>query len=372
MRFQQFTSPVMAKGVEDTAFYCFNRMIGLNEVGGDPGGNGATLADFHRYCSNIQATRPFTMSTLSTHDTKRADDVRARLGTLTEIPDRWRSVLRRWSRLNNAFKTGQYPDRNTEYFLYQTLIGAWPISKERLSAYMLKVVREAKLHTSWTQQSEEYEVALGKFIDGIMESQAFLSALGEFVASVTGAGQTNSLAQTLIKLTAPGIPDTYQGGELWDLSLVDPDNRRPVDYEQRRQMLAELQSGIEIEEILRRADSGMPKLWVIHTALCLRRQHAEWFGESAGYTPILAEGSKSEHLVGFLRGDCVATFAPRWTLRLNGNWANTIVDLPDGQWRNLLTRDVIAGGRVRVHTLLERFPVALLTREQCGEQNASL
>jgi (1->4)-alpha-D-glucan 1-alpha-D-glucosylmutase len=237
---------------------------------------------------------------------------------------------------------------------------------------MLKAVREAKQHTSWTQQNEEYETSLGRFIDGIMESQEFLSALGEFVASVTEGGRTNSLAQTLIKLTAPGIPDTYQGGELWDLSLVDPDNRRPVGYEQRQQMLAELQTGMEIEEILRRTESGIPKLWVVHTALRLRREQPEWFGEIAGYTPILAEGSKSEHLVGFLRGDCVATFVPRWTLRLNGNWANTVVELPDGQWRNLLTRDMIAGGRVRVHTLFERFPVALLTRQESGEQDASL
>jgi len=372
MRFQQFTSPVMAKGVEDTAFYCFNRMIGLNEVGSNPGGSGTSLAEFHRYFSSVQASHPLTMSTLSTHDTKRADDVRARLGTLTEIPDRWKSVLRQWSHLNRSFKTGQYPDRNTEYFLYQTLIGAWPISKERLSAYMLKAVREAKQHTNWTQPSEEYETSLGRFMDGIMQSQDFLSGLDDFVASVTAAGRSNSLAQTLIKLTAPGVPDTYQGGELWDLSLVDPDNRRPVDYEQLRKMLAELQSGMEIAEILRRADSGMPKLWVVHSALCLRHEHPEWFAENAGYTPILAEGSKSDHLVGFLRGDCVATFVPRWPLRLNGNWANTVVNLPEGPWRNLLTRDRIAGGRARVRSLFERFPVALLTRERSGEQNASL
>jgi len=363
MRFQQFTSPVMAKGVEDTAFYCFNRMIGLNEVGGNPGRNGTTLEDFHRYCSNIQAAHPFTMSTLSTHDTKRADDVRARLGTLTEIPDRWRAALRRWSRKNFAFKTGPHPDRNIEYFLYQTLVGAWPISKERLSAYMLKAAREAKQHTSWTQQNEEYENSLGRFIDGIMESQEFLSGLSEFVASVTEAGRSNSLAQTLIKLTAPGIPDTYQGGELWDFSLVDPDNRRPVAYEQRKEMLAELRAGMEIEEIVRRADSGMPKLWVTHTALSLRRAHPEWFCANAGYSPILAKGSKSKHLVGFLRGDCVATLVPRWTLRLNGNWAGTVINLPEGQWHNLLSREQIAGGRVSVRDLFQQFPVALLTRE---------
>jgi (1->4)-alpha-D-glucan 1-alpha-D-glucosylmutase len=237
---------------------------------------------------------------------------------------------------------------------------------------MLKATREAKQHTSWTQPNEDYETALSRFIEGIMESRDFLSAVNEFVASVTAAGRSNSLAQTLIKLTAPGVPDTYQGGELWDLSLVDPDNRRPVDYEQRQTMLAELHAGLEVEDILQRADSGMPKLWVVHSALCLRRDNPDWFAEDASYTPILAEGLKSDHLVGFLRGDSVAILVPRWTLRLNGNWANTAVNLPDGQWRNLLTRDTIAGGRVRARALFEKFPVALLTRERSGEQNASL
>jgi (1->4)-alpha-D-glucan 1-alpha-D-glucosylmutase len=372
MRFQQFTPPVMAKGVEDTAFYCFNRMIGLNEVGGNPAGNGITLDDFHRYCSESQVSHPSTMLTLSTHDTKRADDVRARLATLTEIPDQWRTVLKRWSRMNTPFRTGPHPDRNTEYFLYQTLIGAWPISKERLSAYMLKAMREAKQQTSWTQQNQDFEAALSRFIECIMESQGFLAALGEFVTSLTEAGRINSLAQTLIKLTAPGVPDTYQGGELWDLTLVDPDNRQPVDYDLRRQMLGELQAGMEAEEILSRSDSGLPKLWVIHAALCLRRAHPAWFGENAKYTPVVAEGKKSEHLVGFLRGDSVATLVPRWSLKLNGNWANTTVTLPEGIWRNVLTRnELVAGGRVSARDLFKHFPVALLAQEP-GEQNASL
>jgi len=362
-RFQQFTSAVMAKGVEDTAFYCFNRMIGLNEVGAAPNRNGLTVAEFHDYNAKMQATHPLTMTTLSTHDTKRADDVRARLAVITEVPGRWKTALRRWSRMNAAFRTGTNPDRNTEYFLYQTLIGAWPIAKDRLIAYMEKATHEAKQQTSWTQQNGEFEDALRSFIERILESKEFVSELDNFVGSVLKAGRINSLAQTLVKYTAPGVPDTYQGSELWDLSLVDPDNRRPVDYDLRRRMLSELESGMDVEEIERRMDSGLPKLWIVHNALCLRREHPEWFGAEAEYTPLVAEGSKAEHLVGYLRGARVATLVPRWTLSLSDRWGATTVELPPGQWKNVLTRDAVTGGRVRVQTLLQRFPVALLTRE---------
>lgn len=363
MRFQQFTSPVMAKGVEDTAFYCFNRMIGLNEVGGAPDRNGLTVAEFHDYCAKMQATHPQTMTTLSTHDTKRADDVRARLAAITEIPSRWKGAVNRWSRANTPFRTGKYPDRNTEYFLYQTMVGAWPISKDRLIAYMEKATREAKQQTSWTQPNKEFEEALKTFIEKILESPAFVSELERFVGRVLEAGRINSLAQTLMKFTAPGVPDTYQGGELWDLSLVDPDNRRPVDYELRRGMLTELQSGMDVDEIMRRMDSGMPKLYVVHKALHLRREHPEWFGVGAAHSAVAVEGSKSDHLIAYLRGDSVAVIAPRWPLRLGGNWAGTLVELARGRWKNIFTDEVVMGGNVRVQSLLRRFPVALLTRE---------
>ena len=272
LRFQQFTSPVMAKGVEDTAFYCFNRMIGLNEVGGSPARDGITIEEFHRYCEQMQATFPRTMTSLSTHDTKRGEDVRARLAALTEIPGRWKTALSRWSRMNASFKTRNYPDRNTEYFLYQTLIGAWPISRERLLAYMEKAVREAKQQTSWTQPNKEFEDALRNFIERILASREFVADVEALVGYILKAGQINSLAQTLIKFTSPGVPDTYQGSELWDLRLVDPDNRTPVDYEQRQQMLKELKKGISPEEILRHTDTGLPKLWVTYSALSLRAQ----------------------------------------------------------------------------------------------------
>jgi (1->4)-alpha-D-glucan 1-alpha-D-glucosylmutase len=363
LRFQQFTSPVMAKGVEDTAFYCFNRMIGLNEVGGAPGRDGLTIEEFHGYCAQMQATHPLTMTTLTTHDTKRCEDVRARLAALIEIPGRWKSALNRWSRMNKDFKTGTFPDRNTEYFLYQTLVGAWPISRDRILTYMEKAVREAKRHTSWTQQNKEFEDALRNFIERILESREFVEDLEAAVARILAAGRVNGLAQTLIKYTAPGIPDTYQGSELWDFRLVDPDNRTPVDYEVRRAMLDELKAGLSPEEIMLRADCGLPKLWVVHSALALRGRRPEWFGPDAPYTPLPATSSRNEHLVAFLRGTHVAAIAPRWPMKLGNSWGGTSLDLPRAQWRNVLTGDVVNGGRLRVQALLHRFPVALLTKE---------
>jgi (1->4)-alpha-D-glucan 1-alpha-D-glucosylmutase len=311
----------------------------------------------------MQATHPLTMTTLSTHDTKRADDVRARLAALTEIPARWRSTLSRWSRGTRSLRNGYDLDRNTEYFLYQTLIGAWPISKDRLIAYMEKATREAKQQTSWTQNNHLFENALRSFIEAILDSQWFIAELESFVARLLKAGRINSLAQTLLKFTAPGVPDTYQGSELWDLSLVDPDNRRPVDYAERASLLAELEQGMSVEQIVTRMDSGLPKLWVAHRALCLRRDHPEWFDADATYAPILAEGSRSEHLIGYLRGQSVAVFVPRWPLKLGSNWSSATLELPAGKWNNLLTREVFAGGRVKIQALLNRFPAALLTRE---------
>jgi (1->4)-alpha-D-glucan 1-alpha-D-glucosylmutase len=265
--------------------------------------------------------------------------------------------------LNAHFRTGKYPDRNTEYLLYQTLVGAWPITQDRVVAYIEKATREAKQQTSWTQQNKEFEESLRVFIEKVLESGDFVTQLEKFVESALLAGRINSLAQTLLKFTAPGVPDTYQGSELWDLSLVDPDNRRPVDYELRKEMLAELQRGVDIAEIVRRMDSGLPKLWVAHKALCVRRDHPEWFVAESVYSPILAEGSKSDHLVGYQRGDSVAVLVPRWPLKLHGNWSSTTVELTPGNWKNILTNEFVIGGRVRVQTLLQRFPVALLTRE---------
>jgi (1->4)-alpha-D-glucan 1-alpha-D-glucosylmutase len=361
-RFQQFTSPVMAKGVEDTAYYCFNRMIGLNEVGGSPGRDGLGVAEFHEYCTRMQAAHPLTMTTLSTHDTKRSDDVRARLAVITEMPGRWRTALNRWSRRNVQYKRGQFPDRNTEYFLYQTLIGAWPIGPDRLVAYMEKAAREAKQQTSWTQPNKEFEDALRGFIHSILGSSDFVSELESFVEQLIMPGRINGLAQKLLNLTAPGVPDTYQGGELWDLHLVDPDNRGPVDYAMRQAMIDELEQGMNVEAIVSRMDSGMPKLWTIHSALKLRQERPEWFGADAAYTPLAVRGPKSDHVIAFLRAENVVTVVPRWLIKLGGNWGSTSVEFPQGRWKNLLACEEFCGGLLRMQALLQRFPVALLVR----------
>ncbi len=362
-RFQQFTSPVMAKGVEDTAFYCFNRLTALCEVGGDPGRDGLSLEDFHAYQVKVQKTHPSTMTTLSTHDTKRADDVRARLAVLSEIPHEFADAIQRWATQNEAKKQKDLPDRNSEYFLYQTLIGAWPIGAARTKQYMQKAMREAKQQTSWTANNKVYEDALNSFIDGLFADQAFLAGLEAFVGRVLLPGRINSLSQTLEKYTAPGVPDLYQGAELWDLSLVDPDNRRPVDYDLRRKLLAKLKS-IDTAHVLEHMHDGLPKLHVIHQSLKLRRDHPDWFGAEADYIPVLAAGAKAEHVVAFRRGDHVMTVAQRLPLSLAGDWAGTTVDVPTGTWRNCLAGGMISGGTVELATLLQNFPVALLVREE--------
>jgi len=374
LRFQQFTGPVMAKGVEDTAFYCYNRLTGMNEVGNDPGCDGIGIQQFHQYCQTMQKMHPLTMTTLSTHDTKRSDDVRARLAVLSEMPKKFGAAVNRWSRMNSMFRVASsggatMPDRNTEYLYYQSLIGAWPLPLERAQAYMLKATREAKQQTSWVANNPEFEDALNSFVEKTLSHGPFLRELQQFVDGVKDAGRTNSLAQTLIKHTAPGVPDLYQGAELWDLSLVDPDNRRPVDYALRRRLLDELKamSGEDVAaRIMSRADEGLPKMWTIYHALQLRREKKEWFGADAAYTPLAAHGAKRDHVIAFLRGNAVATIVPRLTVKLLGTWRDTTVSLPEGRWRNRLTGADVEGGKVALRTLLKEFPVALLVREGEG------
>jgi (1->4)-alpha-D-glucan 1-alpha-D-glucosylmutase len=366
LRFQQFTSPVMAKGVEDTAFYCYNRLTAMCEVGGDPGRDGVSVADFHAYQAKMQATHPCTMTTLSTHDTKRSDDVRARLTVLSEIPHEFADAIQRWTRMNEAKKAGGFPDRNSEYFLYQTLLGAWPIDAERTKQYMQKAMREAKQQTSWTANNKDFEDALNGFIDAILADARFTTDLEAFVARLLVPGRVNSLAQTLLKHTAPGVPDLYQGAEIWDLSLVDPDNRRPVDYELRKKMLAEVKSAKASEVAARMADAndaGLPKMFVVHRCLTLRRQHPEWFGTEAAYTPVEARGPKARCVVAFTRGERVMAVAPRLPWTAGGDWTDTTVQAPAGSWTNWLTGEAVAGGKVALEELLEGFPVALLVRE---------
>ena len=259
------------------------------------------------------------------------------------------------------------PDRNTEYLYYQTLIGAWPLTLDRASAYMLKAAREAKQKTSWVGNNQEFEGALHRFIEKTLAHEPFLRELLQFVDKVKDAGRVNSLSQTLLKHTAPGVPDLYQGTEVWDLSLVDPDNRRPVDYEVRRRLLHELKTMSDdkrVGEIMARADEGLPKMWTIYQALHLRREHKDWFGADSGYTRLAVDGTKRDHVIAYLRGDSVATIVPRLTVKLLGIWKNTTVALPEGRWRNRLTGNDLDGGKVAIQNLLKEFPVALLVKSE--------
>ena len=363
LRFQQFTSPVMAKGVEDTAFYCYDRLTAMCEVGGDPARDGISVEQFHAYSAKMQATHPFTMTTLSTHDTKRADDVRARLAVLSEMPGEFAETIARWRDMTAKYKKGAYPDANTEYFLYQTLIGAWPIDADRLKAYMQKAMREAKLETSWVANNKDYEDAVAGFIDASLGDAAFVRELEAFVRKVGPPGRVNSLTQTLLKQTGPGVPDLYQGSELWDHSLVDPDNRRPVDYKLRRKLLQKLE-GMSVEQVMGGMEEGLPKLHLLRESLHLRREHREWFGPEAEYTPVAAKGAKAQHVVAFLRGRRVLSIGVVHPYTLAGQWGPTTLELPAGRWHNRLTGEQLEGGERTLAELLGGFPVALLVNEE--------
>jgi (1->4)-alpha-D-glucan 1-alpha-D-glucosylmutase len=365
MRFQQVTGPVMAKGVEDTAFYCYNRLISLNEVGGDPGVFGMPVDEFHRLCVERQQRWPNSMLSTSTHDTKRGEDTRLRISLLSEIPDRWADAVRRWSGMNQKHRRHGKPDPNDEYMLYQTLVGTWPIDVARLTEFALKAVREAKVHTNWVFPNARYEEAITGFATAILESPEFVQDLERFLAPLRRPAYITSLSQTLIKYTAPGVPDLYQGTELWDLSLVDPDNRRPVNYPHRRAMLERAEAIQDSAQLRDCLNSGLAKMFLIHRALKLRRARLECFGPAGVYGPLAARGDKASHLVAYTRGSTVAVVAPRLLVKLAGDWGNTQIPLPPGQWRNVFT-DQVSGGDAAVGELLRDFPVGLL--ERTGEQ----
>lgn len=362
MRLQQLTPPVMAKGAEDTAFYCYNRFIALNEVGGDPGLFGIDPETLHSRMKERLEQYPLSMLSTSTHDTKRSEDVRARLVLLSEIPHTWREAVLRWSSLAKPYHKDDLPEKNIEYFLYQTLVGTWPINSDRLLAYMEKVSREAKTHTSWLEPNISYDEILRDFIQELMNDQGFIADLVSFVEPLIEPGRINSLSQTLIKLTAPGIPDIYQGCDLWDLSLVDPDNRRPVDFTTRNMMLSRLDS-MGPDQIMQESESGLPKLWVIRNSLKLRREIPEFFGEKGTYEPIPIRGLKSEYAFGFTRGAMVAAVVPRFVLGRGDGWEDTAIHLVEGRWNNVLSGQLFTGSQIPLQELLSVFPVALLVKE---------
>ncbi|MDZ7762161.1 MAG: malto-oligosyltrehalose synthase [Desulfovermiculus sp.] len=363
MRLQQLTAPVMAKGAEDTAFYCYNRFMALNEVGGDPGSFGLTPEEFHQTMLERMQTTPQAMSSTSTHDTKRSEDVRARLAVLSEIPERWSEYVHTWAERNKGHKTQGWPDPNLEYLLYQTMVGAWPLEEERLHAYAQKAAREAKTHTSWTRVNPEYEQSLHDFIQALYLDRTFVSELQTLVHDIEYAGYVNGLSQVLFKMICPGIPDMYQGTELWDFSLVDPDNRRPVDYSLRRKLLNEVES-LSLQSIMDRISEGLPKLWLIRLVLHLRRQIPEAFGPAGSYDSLVVRGSKAAHAVAFVRGGRVISLSPRLPLTLADRWEDTVLDLPEGTWLNVLTSSTTQGGPQSVQSLLDGFPVGLFKREE--------
>jgi (1->4)-alpha-D-glucan 1-alpha-D-glucosylmutase len=358
---QQLTPAVMAKGVEDTTFYCFDRLLSCNEVGAQASLIGISSDKFHEYCLYLGEHWPRNQLTTSTHDNKRSEDVRTRISLLSEIADRWAEALQQWSIMNEGAWNNRNKDRHAEYLLYQTLVGAWPIDAGRCWQYMLKACREAKLRTSWQEPNVGYEENIKGFVDRVLQNEEFLKSLVEFVAPLVLPGRINSLAQTLIKLVVPGVPDLYQGTELWDLSLVDPDNRRPVDYNQRMQLLTRCRS-MSAAEATADWDSGLPKLWLIDRLLSLRVAQPEEFSEGSRYQPLVAQGAHLGNLFAFRRGDNLIAAVPRLMLSIANQWEETRLPLPSGTWENIFTLDTVSAS-VSATQLFGSFPVALLRKK---------
>ncbi|HEX3712348.1 MAG TPA: malto-oligosyltrehalose synthase [Trebonia sp.] len=366
VRFQQTTGPVQAKGVEDTACYRWSRLVSLNEVGCEPDRLGVDPEDFHATAQRLADDWPATMTTLSTHDTKRQEDVRARLAVLAEMPAEWSLQVARWHELAGAAAAAVDPD--TEYLLWQTLAGAWPISGARLDGYLTKAVREAKRRTSWTAPDKDYEAAVLGLAAWALDDKELSGSVAAFVAGIAGDAAVNALGAKLVQLTMPGVPDVYQGSELAALSLVDPDNRRPVDFARIRGDLAAIDAGAPPGG---RADlaGGDPevfdraKLLVTSRALRLRTRHPDWFARG-GYQPLEASGAAAGHVAAFTRGRAVsvATRLPAG-LRRRGGWQDTALKLPAGSWTDVLTGTVHDGDAILMTELTARLPVALLVPE---------
>jgi (1->4)-alpha-D-glucan 1-alpha-D-glucosylmutase len=355
LKFQQATGPIMAKGLEDTVFYIYNRLAALNEVGGDPQQFGLSVAAFHERNIEQQHNWPASLLATSTHDTKRSEDVRARMVAISEIPELWRRSLQRWRVSNRRWKRTindvEAPEANEEYLLYQTLLGTWPMQPdgepettatpdyiERIQAYMAKALHEAKLNTSWIQPNEEWDTAMRDFVAKILDPSPrnkFIPALIPVAKEIARLGAVNSLTQTLLKLTSPGVPDIYQGNEIWDHSLVDPDNRRPVDYKQRREMLESLATA-NPHDVVRNWADGRIKLLLTQRVLQFRRQHVELF-QRGEYLPLTPGGTFAESCVSFARqlGDqWIVVIAPRLSSRVGfppiaENWQDTTLEIPE-------------------------------------------
>ena len=389
LKFQQCTGPIMAKGLEDTAFYIFNRLAALNEVGGEPQQFGVSVEEFHAQNAARQRDWPATLLTTSTHDTKRSEDVRARMAAISEIPVAWRAALQKWRTLNRRarkqIEEREAPDGNEEYLLYQTLLGTWPVDSlgkaapaatedyiARIQAYLAKALNEAKINTSWIQPNEAWDQATREFVATILQpgpKNRFVPTLLPLVEEVARLGAINSLGQLLLKLTAPGVPDIYQGNETWDFSLVDPDNRRPVDYGARREMLEALRDSSPAEMLQNWAD-GRIKLFLTQRILNFRREQPELFLHGR-YLPLATRGAQAESCVAFAReheGRWLIVLAPRLSSRVGfppvaDRWQDTVVELPQGFPRDG-AKDIFTGrtlrndGSISLAEALETLPFA--------------
>lgn len=367
-RWQQLSGPVTAKGEEDTAFYRWGPLLSLNEVGTEPDHPDLDVADFHAASVEAQGRWPATMVTTSTHDTKRSEDVRARLTVLSE-PDRataFAAVVDRWSAMNAAHRDAgaDAPDRGTEWFIYQTLVGAHPLPFERAWPAIEKSIREAKVRTSWVRPDAAYEAATQRFLQGALADPAFVADLEAFVAPLVEPGRVNALSQVALRLLGPGVPDTYQGTERWDLSLVDPDNRRSVDYVSLAHALAELPQRPAAALWADHQDGGGPKLALVRSCLSLRRRHQAAFAAADGYLPLEVTGAGAERVIAFARaavgGPEVAAVVPRFAGR--GLADGATVALPPGTWSNPMSGSEVFEGRARFGAARAGFPLALLER----------
>jgi (1->4)-alpha-D-glucan 1-alpha-D-glucosylmutase len=358
-RFQQTSGMVMAKGVEDCSFYRTSRLTSLTEVGADPATFAVSPQDFHQAMVKRQLDWPRAMTALSTHDTKRSEDVRARIAVLAEAPDLWAETMDRLQEL------APMPDAGFASLAWQAAAGAWPLDRERLHAYAEKAMREAGDHTTWTDPDAGHEQAVHGALDAAYDDPAVTAVVEHVVERIRDAGRSNALSAKLVAITAPGVPDVYQGTELWDLSLVDPDNRRPVDFDRRAELLGSATdaTGDPDSDDEDSDDEGRAKLLVTHRALTARRDSAHLF---TTYRPLAATGPAADHVLAFDRGGAI-TVATRLPLGLErvGGWGETTLELPPGRWRNVLDRSLgqLDRGGVRVAELLGSRSVALLVKE---------
>jgi len=364
-RFNQLSAPLAAKAVEDTAFYRYVPHSWLNEVGGDPSRTDVTTAELHQWFGAVAARWTGTFTPLTTHDTKRGADVRARLSRLAERPDEMGDAVARWhaTALPDS-ERAVGPDRSMEWLLWQVLVGAWPLDVERAQTYATKAMREAKAHTSWLDQVPAYEDAVGAFLERVLTDDTMRASIGEFVATITNAGRAASLAQLVVAATAVGTPDVYQGDELWNLVLVDPDNRRPVDYELRERLLAEVEhlDGPALNELWRTGrddaeDVGVAKLAVLRRLLALRAGAEAPLRADSPYTPVEVEGPDAGAVLAYRRGGVTVVVPRRF---MDPSLASVVV--PDGTWRDVLSDATVSGGAVPLADLTALLPVAVLVR----------